>query len=135
MKEHIYYVYIMTNASRRSLYTGVCSRLTKRAWEHKSGICEGFTKQYRVTRLVYYETFRRIGYAIAREKQIKRWRREKKIRLIQSTNPGWKDLSDGWFDEPQGPSTPSPSPGSVAVARDDTSKKDAVPQTTNGLTK
>jgi putative endonuclease len=80
MKEHIYYVYIMTNASRRSLYTGVCSRLRKRTWEHKAGIFDGFTKQYRVTRLVYYERFHRIGNAIAREKQIKRWRREKKVK-------------------------------------------------------
>jgi putative endonuclease len=64
--------------------------------EHKSGAISGFAAQYRINRLVYYESFLEIERAIEREKEIKRWRREKKLRLIELRNPGWADLSDGW---------------------------------------
>lgn len=81
----------------RTLYTGVTNDLERRVCQHKEKTQESFTKRYNVTRLVYFEDFRDIGDAIAREKQIKGWRRSKKIALIESQNPKWKDLSDGWF--------------------------------------
>ena len=91
-----YYVYIMASLSKR-LYTGVTNHLERRVYEHKHKLVEGFTKRYHIGRLVYFETFREIGQAISREKEIKAWHREKKIALIESMNPAWKDLSAGWF--------------------------------------
>ena len=93
-----YYVYIMTNKSK-TLYIGVTSNLEKRAYEHKNKLIEGFTKKYNITRLVYFEQTRDVNSSIAREKQIKGWLREKKIALIEKTNPYWEDLSGDWFDE------------------------------------
>jgi len=90
-------VYIMASKSG-TLYTGVTNDLTRRVWEHKHGIVKGFTSRYRITRLVHYEVTSDIHAAIAREKRIKAWRRAKKIALIEGENPGWKDLSAGWFD-------------------------------------
>jgi putative endonuclease len=75
------------------LYTGVTSDLNKRVGEHKEGQIPGFTKRYRVNRLVYYESTNDINAAIAREKQIKRWRRDKKVHLIETTNRDWNDLA------------------------------------------
>jgi len=92
-----YYVYIMTNHSG-TLYTGVTNDLRRRVWEHKQKLIEGFTKRYNITRLVYYEETPDVTAAIAREKQSKGWLRKKKIALIESLNPGWKDLSDGWYN-------------------------------------
>ena len=66
------------------------------------GMIEGFTKKYKCHRLVYYETFAYIGHAIKREKEVKRWRREKKNALVETTNPQWKDLSEGWYTIPAG---------------------------------
>jgi putative endonuclease len=97
MKEHRYYVYMVTNATRL-LYIGMCSRLEIRIWQHKNKRFEGFTSNWKVCRLVYYERYQYVGKALAREKQLKGWRREKKIKLIQSLNPNWHDLSDGWYD-------------------------------------
>ncbi len=91
-----YYVYIMASLSRR-LYTGVTNNLARRVFEHKTKKVDGFTKRYHIGRLVYYETHRYILNAIRREKEIKGWRREKKIMLIESMNPAWKDLSAGWY--------------------------------------
>ncbi|MBU1032593.1 GIY-YIG nuclease family protein [Patescibacteria group bacterium] len=88
----------MSNQSYR-IYTGVTSSLTKRVYEHKKKIISGFTERYNLTRLVYYETTQDVESAIAREKELKGWRREKKINLIESQNPRWKDLSDGWYDD------------------------------------
>jgi len=88
-----YYVYMMTNKSRAVLYTGVTNGLMKRSWQHREKTTEGFTSRYNCTRLVYYESFRDIGNAIAREKEIKGWRREKKNNLVESLNPTWGDLS------------------------------------------
>ncbi len=105
MREYHFYVYILTNASRRSLYIGLTSALKRRVFEHKNHLLPGFTDDYNITRLVYFERFTVIANAIAREKQLKRWRREKKIWLIERENPTWRDLSEGWFDETQGPST------------------------------
>jgi putative endonuclease len=90
-----YYVYILANRTR-VLYTGVTNNLERRISQHKNGITPGFTSQYNVTRLVYYETFSGIRDAIAREKQIKGWLRAKKIALIESVNPKWEDLSKEW---------------------------------------
>ncbi len=87
-----YYVYIMTNASG-TLYTGVTNNLERRAYEHKLKLAEGFTKRYNLTRLVYFEETDNVSVAIEREKQIKGMLRSKKISLITSINPKWKDLS------------------------------------------
>ena len=92
------FVYILASRSR-VLYTGVTNNLERRVWEHKAGTADGFTKRYLVTKLVYMETFGDARTAIDREKQIKNWRREKKIALIESMNPEWADLSEGWYDD------------------------------------
>jgi putative endonuclease len=91
-----YYVYIMTNRSK-TLYTGVTNDLTRRVYEHKNKMIDGFTKKYNITKLVYFEETNDILSAITREKQIKGWLRSKKIALIGSVNPKWEDLSEGWF--------------------------------------
>ena len=90
-----YYVYILTNSSR-TLYVGVTSDLGRRVYEHKSKLVSGFTSKYNVTWLAYYEQTLDVGTAIAGEKQIKGWRRSKKVALIESSNPRWKDLSLKW---------------------------------------
>jgi len=87
-----YYVYIMTNNSK-TLYIGITNDLPRRVLEHKQKLLEGFTKKYNINKLVYYEISTDVSAAIAREKQIKRWRREKKIELIKGFNPEWRDLS------------------------------------------
>lgn len=91
-----YYVYIMTNKSR-TLYTGVTNNLMRRVYEHKNKLVPGFTSKYNIQFLVYYEAGNDINAAIAREKQIKGWLRSKKIALIDSMNPKWKDLSEEWY--------------------------------------
>ena len=91
-----YFVYIMASRTR-VLYTGVTGDLLRRVAEHRSGQRDGFTARYRVSRLVYFETTENVRSAIAREKEIKRWSRAKKIKLIRSMNPRWRDLSESWF--------------------------------------
>ena len=91
-----YYVYIMTNKSR-TLYTGVTGDLMRRVYEHKNKLVQGFTSKYNIRYLVYYESTPSIYSALEREKQIKGWLRAKKIALIESSNPGWKDLSEEWY--------------------------------------
>lgn len=88
-------VYIMTNFMRTVLYVGVTSDLVQRAWQHREGACEGFTKQYKCHFLVYYEQHETMESAITREKQIKKYRREKKEALIRNMNPEWEDLYPG----------------------------------------
>jgi putative endonuclease len=95
-------MYILANRSR-SVYTGVTGDLPRRVLQHKLGLIEGFTKKYRINRLVYYENYSDVRQAIAREKQVKRWRREKKVALIEAVNPTWEDLAAEWFDEKQIP--------------------------------
>ena len=90
-----YYVYIMASASR-VLYTGVTNDALRRAWEHSESRVPGFTTRYRTKELVYVELFGDIRAAIAREKQIKGWLRKRKIALIESLNPQWKDLRVEW---------------------------------------
>jgi putative endonuclease len=92
--EHQYCVYIMTNYGNTVLYTGVTNSLKRRVLEHKEKLVEGFTKRYNVTKLVYYEVTEDVRAAIAREKQIKGGSRQKKINLINSINPEWRDLFD-----------------------------------------
>jgi putative endonuclease len=91
-----YYVYIITNRSR-TLYAGVTNDLIRRIYEHKNHLVKGFTDKYNITKLVYYETTNDVKSAIEREKQIKGWLRRKKIDLIESVNPEWKDLSEDWM--------------------------------------
>jgi putative endonuclease len=91
-----YYVYIMTNRSG-TLYIGVTNDLVRRVHEHKAKCIDGFTKKYNLTQLVYYEAGDDVREAIAREKQLKGWRRSKKVALINSCNPKWNDLSDAWL--------------------------------------
>jgi putative endonuclease len=86
----------MTNQSR-TLYIGFTSNIRERVWQHKTGLFEGFTSRYNIDTLVYVESFNDALSGITREKQIKRWRREKKLRLIAQENPDWHDLSDGWY--------------------------------------
>ena len=93
-REYNYFVYITTNFNNTTLYIGVSNSLYRRIIEHKEGIVEGFTKNYKCHKLIYYEYFTDIGYAIAREKQLKKWSRKKKEALIKKMNPEWKDLFD-----------------------------------------
>lgn len=91
-----YYVYVMANM-HRTIYIGVTNNLERRVYQHKHKVFHGFTSKYGLTDLVYHETFAYIGDAIAREKELKGWRRSKKITLIESLNPGWLDLSSDWY--------------------------------------
>ena len=92
-----FYVYILSSKSR-VLYTGITDDIYRRTWEHRNSVNPGFTSRYKVHRLVYYETFKYVNNAIAREKSIKGWLRRKKIALIEAGNPTWEDLSASWFD-------------------------------------
>ncbi|MBI4256544.1 GIY-YIG nuclease family protein [Candidatus Uhrbacteria bacterium] len=94
MESKTYHVYILTNKIHSVLYTGVTSNLTRRVWEHKQGLVDGFTKKYKVHKLVYAEPFDYVFDAISREKQIKAGSRKKKVDLVDSINPQWKDLYD-----------------------------------------
>ncbi len=94
MQSKQYFVYILSSLTK-TLYVGVTSDLKKRVWQHKEEFVDGFTKQYKIKKLVYFEMTEDVLSAIAREKQIKRWRREKKIALIESINPQWRDLYYG----------------------------------------
>ena len=91
MKLHLYYVYILTTKNKTVLYTGVTNDIKRRVFEHKSELYEGFTKKYHVHKLIYYELFDFIDLAIAREKQIKGYSREKKTKLIDSMNPSGRN--------------------------------------------
>ena len=92
-----YSVYIMSNASK-TLYVGMTNNLIRRVAEHKAGKIPGFTRKYNIQKLVYFESDSNVNEVIYREKEIKKWRRKKKIALIESINPYWKDLSLDWMD-------------------------------------
>ena len=96
-------VYIMASGRNGTLYTGVTSTLWQRVRQHKLGVFEGFSKTYGCKTLVWFETHPTMPQAIAREKAIKRWRRDWKLALIEAENPQWRDLSDDWFEVPDGP--------------------------------
>jgi len=87
-----YYIYILTSKRNSVLYIGVTSNLIKRIYEHKNNIIEGFSKKYRIHKLVYYEIINDIESAIRREKQLKKWNRKWKLELIEKNNPEWRDL-------------------------------------------
>ncbi|MCJ7552893.1 MAG: GIY-YIG nuclease family protein [Ignavibacteriaceae bacterium] len=87
-----YYVYILTNKAK-TLYIGVTNNLQRRTYEHKNKMIEGFTKKYKLNKLVYFEVFNNMNDAIRREKQLKNWHRQWKINMIESVNKDWKDLS------------------------------------------
>ena len=88
------YVYILASECYGTLYVGVTSDLVKRIWQHREGLADGFTKKYKVKRLVWFETHGDIIEAITREKQLKKWARAWKVMLIQEANPDWRDLYD-----------------------------------------
>ena len=121
MRDHIYYVYIMASRSL-TLYIGFTSTLEVRVKQHQNGTFEGFSKDYQCHRLVYIERFSDVHQAIAREKQLKRWSRSKKLTLIKRDNPAWYDLSEEWgkptkpFQETAGLST------ALRFGRDDKSE-------------
>lgn len=88
-----YFVYILTNVTNKVLYIGITNDIIRRTYEHKNKLIDGFTKKYNLTKLVYFEEFLNVNDAIAAEKKIKGWLRIKKIKLIESRNPEWRDLS------------------------------------------
>jgi putative endonuclease len=96
-------VYILANKRNGTLYIGVTSDLVKRLWEHRQKLVDGFTKEYSVTRLVFFEFHDSMPDAILREKQMKRWNRAWKIALIEKNNPTWRDLADDFFCPPGSP--------------------------------
>ncbi len=91
-----YYVYLLPNWNNKVMYVGVTNNLERRIYEHKSKLVKGFTKKYNVNKLVYFAETRDVTAAIAREREIKKWRREKKNQLVNQLNPTWKDLSLEW---------------------------------------
>ena len=99
MKQKRFYVYIITNKNNTTFYIGVTNDLMRRMWEHKNELIEGFSKKYKLKKLVYYEEYEKIEDAIRREKQLKNWHREWKMNLIKEMNPEFKDLSGDWFTE------------------------------------
>ena len=92
-----YYVYILANKTNSTVYIGMTNDLMQRLQEHRNDMIEGFTKTYHVHKLVYYESFSDVEEAIAREKQLKGWRRARKDALIEGKNPTWEDLAGDWF--------------------------------------
>ena len=99
MKQNNYYIYIMSNGNYKVLYVGMTNNLERRVYEHKNKLIVGFTKKYKCTRLVYYEYTNEVDAAIRREKEIKKWRREKKDALIMMYNPELRDLAEEFKNE------------------------------------
>jgi len=93
---HQYYLYILTNKKNGTLYVGVTNDLERRIFEHKHKLVDGFTQKYGLDKLVYFEVFQYVNDAIKREKNIKRWKRQWKIDLIEQDNPQWEDLACEW---------------------------------------
>ncbi|HEX4706718.1 MAG TPA: GIY-YIG nuclease family protein [Candidatus Udaeobacter sp.] len=101
MRDHDYWVYILTNKHCTTLYIGITNNITPRLGQHRCGEVDGFTKRYHLNRLVWVEHFRNITDAIACEKKPKGWRRGRKTALIEQNNPRWLDLSDDWEQQPK----------------------------------
>ena len=91
--------YMMANRRNGAIYTGMTANLTARVWKHRNGVFDGFSKQYGCTRLVWYQRFVWVTSAIRREKQIKEWKRDWKLNLIEGANPEWLDLAADWYPE------------------------------------
>ena len=96
---HQYFVYILASKIRGTLYIGMTNDLQRRVYEHKTGIKKGFTQKYGVERLVYFETFQDVNEAIKRENNMKKWKRDWKIRLIEEDNKRWLNLACDWYDD------------------------------------
>jgi putative endonuclease len=101
MRNHDYWVYILTNRHCTTLYIGITNNITRRLYQHRYGELDGFAKRYHLTRLVWLEHFRDVNDAIACEKKLKDWRSSRKIALIEEMNPRWLDLSDDWEQQPK----------------------------------
>ena len=112
-----YYVYILSSPSH-VLYTGVTNDLNRRVAEHRHKLIPGFSRRYNVTRLVHFEETSDVRSAIAREKEIKAWRRSKKVALVDAANPGWKDLAASWHEN-EIPRRPTPCPAHRRNERND----------------
>ncbi len=95
-----YYVYLLTNWNNKVMYVGVTNNIERRIYEHQNKLVKGFTEKYNVNKLVYFEETEDVNSAITREKEIKKWRREKKDRLVNQVNPTWKDLSKDFSPAP-----------------------------------
>jgi putative endonuclease len=108
-----FFVYILASRSL-NLYTGITGDIRRRVTQHRSALVPGFTQRYKINRLVYFEMFADPRLAIAREKEIKGWRREKKLALIQSRNPTWIDLAEEWFRRRKANANADPSPAAGA---------------------
>ncbi len=91
--ERVYYVYLLTSQNNRVMYVGITNDLKRRVYEHKNKLLKGFTEKYNINKLVYYEQTNDVITALNREKEIKKWRREKKNNLVERINPNWDDLS------------------------------------------
>jgi putative endonuclease len=116
--DRCYFVYILASKRYGTLYVGVTNDVTRRTWEHKQKLVEGFTKKYGVHMLVYYETFTDVVEAIAREKRLKRWHRTWKIELIQRQNPEWRDLYDDLVTQICHPGQAEPNEVGRSASRD-----------------
>lgn len=99
MKDHIYYLYILASKRNGTLYTGMTSNPTNRVLQYKLGYFSGFTKKYKIFKLVFYEETNDVYAALLREKQIKKWNRVWKIKLVNENNPNWDDLSKDWVSK------------------------------------
>ena len=95
---HEYYVYILTNMRNGTLYVGMTNNLERRVFEHKNGVLEGFTKKYGLNTLIYFEVHQNVNDAILREKQLKKWKRQWKIDLVEKENPDWNDIARDWYN-------------------------------------
>jgi putative endonuclease len=95
MMEKRFYVYILASKRNGTIYSGVTSDIVKRVWQHRNELVEGFTRKYGVKKLVYYEIYEDAESAIKREKQLKKWKRAWKLKLIEEKNPEWRDLCPG----------------------------------------
>ncbi|MFC1563767.1 GIY-YIG nuclease family protein [candidate division KSB1 bacterium] len=98
MSNKKHYVYILSNQNNKTLYIGVTNNLERRVYEHKNELINGFTKKYKLKKLVYYEEYDYINDAIKREKQLKNWHRDWKVNLIRSNNPEFCDFAQDWFE-------------------------------------
>ena len=101
MRNHDYWVYILSSNRSTTLYIGITNNIVRRLSQHRRGEVAGFTNRYRLNRLIWVEHFRNVGDAIACEKKPKGWHRNRKIALIEQTNPRWLDLSDDWEQQPR----------------------------------